>query len=209
LKEADLTGSDLDRAVSEAAKVLRAGGVVAYPTETSYGLGAVIDCKGALSRIFEIKARRKDKPLLVIIGDPAFLSELAACVPDQAKMLMERFWPGPLTILFPAKAGLPWPLCGQTGKIGLRISSHHVARALVNEVGRPVTATSANRSGLIAARTAQEVAEYLIDPAPDYILDGGPSPGGPPSSIVDVTVNPPAIIREGAIGAEDILALCG
>ncbi|MDA8161777.1 MAG: L-threonylcarbamoyladenylate synthase [Desulfobacteraceae bacterium] len=193
-----------------AADVLRQGGVVAYPTETSYGLGASIEAIDALFRIYEIKRRPQDKPLLVIVKDPSWLERLAAHIPEAAYPIMEKFWPGPLTILFSARPGLPWPLCASTGKVGVRVSSHSVAAALVERLGAPITATSANLSGHPAANTAAEVMKQLgsCPKGLDFILDAGPAHGGQPSSIVDITVDPPVILRQGAVSREDILALC-
>ena len=196
-----------------AVATLKCGGVVAYPTETSYGLGASIEAEGALDRIYKIKRRPKDKPLLVIIKDASWLGRLAARVPESAYPLMKNLWPGPLTILFPAKPGLPWPLCASTGKVGIRVSSHPVAAALVQELGVPITATSANLSGRPPANTAEEVMEQLgsgpLCKGLDFILDASPAHGGQPSSIVDITTDAPIILRQGAISQEDILALCG
>ena len=190
-----------------AVATLKCGGVVAYPTETSYGLGASIEAEGALDRIYKIKRRPKDKPLLVIIKDASWLKGLVADIPAYSLPLMERFWPGPLTILFPARPGLPSSLCASTGKIGVRISSHPIAIALLDGLGSPITATSANLTGFPSLNTAQEVMAQLVSPAPDFILDGGPSPGGLPSTIVDVTADSPVIVRQGAIGQGDIQAL--
>jgi L-threonylcarbamoyladenylate synthase len=190
--------------IDRAASILRKGGVVAYPTETSYGLGASILSFDALERIFAIKHRPKEKPLLVLVADVSELSSLAAEIPDAAVSLMERFWPGPLTILFPSKPGLPWPLCGDTGKIGVRISTHPWARALLNALGNPITATSANLSGHPSTYLAEEVASQLADPPPDLILDGGIATGHPPSTIVDASTQPFRLVRKGAIHPRDI-----
>ncbi len=200
-----VTSESLDKDLIErAARILREGGVVAFPTETSYGLGASIRNLEALERIYKIKRRPKDKPLLVLIPDISHLELLAAEIPEVVKPLAERFWPGPLTLIFRAKPDLPWPLCASTGKVGVRISSNPWAKALLEAVGHPITATSANVSGAPPATTAQEVAEALKDPAPDMILDGGRVPGMPPSTILDVSVDPPRLLRVGVIVSEDI-----
>lgn len=195
--------------VRRAVSTLKRGGVVAYPTETSYGLGASIEVECALDRIYEIKRRPKEKPLLVIIKDASWLKRLAADIPMSSYPLMERFWPGPLTILFSARPGLPSPLCASTGKIGVRVSSHPIAMALLDGFGGPVTATSANLTGFPSLNTAEEVIMQLVSPPPDFILDGGPASGGPPSTIVDVTMDPPVIVRQGAIPQGDIQVLYG
>jgi L-threonylcarbamoyladenylate synthase len=190
--------------IDRAASILRKGGVVAYPTETSYGLGASISSVAALERIFAIKHRPREKPLLVLVADVSELAGLAAEIPDAAVSLMERFWPGPLTILFPSRPGRPWPLCGDTGKIGVRISAHPWARALVKALGNPITATSANLSGHPSAYLAEDVARQLADPPPDLILDGGVTAGHPPSTIVDASTQPLRLVRKGAIDPRDI-----
>ena len=198
--------------VRRAAEVLRCGGVVAFPTETSYGLGAAVDDLQALERIYEIKKRPQDKPLLVLVDSPERLSGLADSIPPAAARLMEHFWPGPLTILFPAVPGLSWPLHCGTGKVGIRISSNPWAQALVEELGRPLTATSANVSGMAPASDAREVEEQLRSPAPDFILDGGELVPGTCSTIVDVTgteaaaglPGPVRIVRRGVIWPEEI-----
>ena len=192
-----------------AADIIKRGGVVAFPTETSYGLGASIIQTEALERIYVIKKRPRHKPLLVLISDTSDLIRLASRVPPAAVALMERLWPGPLTLLLPARPGLPWPLCADTGKVGVRISSHPWAHSLVTILGNPVTATSANLSGHPAACKAEEVADQLRSTPPDYILDGGPVSGGPPSTIIDVSIDPPEIIREGAISPKDIRDVTG
>ncbi len=199
-------------AVEQAAEVLRHGGVVAFPTETSYGLGAVVDNVRALEYIYEIKKRPQDKPLLVLVDSVERMDGLVSNISHAARKLMDHFWPGPLTILFPAAPGLAWPLHCGTGKIGIRISSNPWAQALVEKLGRPVTATSANVSGMPPAADAQEVAEQLAHPGPDFILDGGPLSHGASSTIVDVTGDESGhtygdmvrIIRPGVIGSEAI-----
>jgi len=192
------------RLVLRAAEILKQGGVVAYPTETSYGLGALVSRPEALERIYRIKNRPEGKPLLVLVAHTGQLDELVERIPAAALPLIDRFWPGPLTLLFPARPGLPRPLCGDTGKVGIRISAHPWAQALVLASGRPITATSANLSGRVSAVSAQDVASQLRDPLPDFILDGGPTPGGLPSTILDVSGAVPRLVRPGVLNPEDI-----
>ena len=187
--------------IQQTTDIIKRGGVVAFPSETTYGLAASIRHIHALERIYSIKKRPRNKPLLILISDSSQLVMLVSRIPAVAVDLIERFWPGPLTILFPARSGLPWPLCGDTKKIGIRISSHPWAQALVKALGNPMTATSANLSGHASTCTAGEVADQLRFPAPDYILDGGLTPGGAPSTILDVSTVPPHIVREGAINS--------
>ena len=190
--------------IQRAADIMRKGGVVAFPTETSYGLGASIEHINALERIYIIKKRPRHKPLLILISNISDLIHLVNKVPPAAVTLMERFWPGPLTLLFPAKPELPWPLCANTDKVGVRISSHSWAHSLVTTLGNPMTATSANLSKYPATYKAEEVADQLRSFPPDYILDGGPTSGGAPSTIIDVCTDPLKIIREGAINPKNI-----
>ncbi len=192
--------------IIRAASILKAGGVVAFPTETSYGLAAAIDHEEALQRIFLIKKRSLGKPLLVLIPTIEMLRLVAEYIPEEAKPLIERYWPGPLTILFPARKDLPFAIRGNTGKVGVRISSHPVAQALVEAVGRPVTATSANISGRAPGCSAKEVASQLTSPSPDFILDSGRVCKDQCSTIVDVCVRPIRVTRKGAIDLEDILS---
>jgi len=190
--------------IQRAADIMRKGGVIAFPTETSYGLGASTKNVYALERIYIIKKRPRYKPLLILISNISDLIHLVNQVPPSAFALMERFWPGPLTLLLPAKPELPWPLCANTDKVGVRISSNSWANSLVTALGGPITATSANLSKHPATCNAEEVKDQLQSPPPDYILDGGPTSGGRPSTIVDVCTEPFKIIREGIIDQKDI-----
>jgi L-threonylcarbamoyladenylate synthase len=190
-------------ALKEAVRVLQAGGVVAYPTETSYGLGASIEHLEAMSRIYLIKRRDTALPLLVLIAEISWLDDLVQEIPDEAHRLM-ALWPGPLTLLFRARPGLPFHLVGPDGLIGARISSHSFAHGLVTALGRPLTATSANLHGLPACHDAQEVMAQLQNPAPDLVVDGGRSSGGLPSTIVDVSVQPFRVVRKGVLGKIDL-----
>ncbi|MEZ0328665.1 MAG: L-threonylcarbamoyladenylate synthase [Dissulfuribacterales bacterium] len=190
-------------AVAEAVRVLRAGGIVAYSTETSYGLGASIEHADAMSRIYLIKKRSIALPLLVLIAEISWLDVLVQEMPDEARRLM-ALWPGPLTLLFRARPELPFHLVGPDGLIGVRISSHAFARALVQELGCPVTATSANLHGMPACHDAREVMAQLRNPAPDLVIDSGRSSGGPPSTIVDVSVRPFRVVRKGAMSEIDL-----
>ena len=189
-----------------AAAVLRRGGLVGFPTETYYGLAADPFNPDAVAALFTVKQRPRHKPILTLIGGLEQLSLLVAEVPDAFVPLMERFWPGPLTLLFPAKAGLPPGLTAGGGTIGVRMSPHPAAVELISAFGGPVTATSANRSGRSAATTAEELRASLGD-ALDMIIDGGTTPGGPPSTIVGVGEDGGIVVaRRGAVrvsGAAD------
>ncbi len=190
--------------ITEAVEILRGGGIIAYPTETFYGLGADGCNDEAVEKIFLIKGRDIKNPVSVIIGGRDDLRGIVQDIPDRALSLMERFWPGALTIVFSASANVSPLLTAGTGKIGVRISSHPIATALAGTLGRPLTATSANPSGGKVCTSAQEVMESIGDQI-DVIIDGGETPGGKGSTILDVTADPPVILREGAIPASVIL----
>ena len=182
---------------------LAQGAIISYPTESFYGLGASAYDESAVEKIFMIKGREEGKPLPVIIPDLKTLSELTADIPGIARVLIEKFWPGGLTLLLKATPDISPLLTAGTGKIGVRISSHPIAAALTLAVGSPITGTSANISGLPGCVTAEEVYTSLGNGV-DLILDGGRTAGGKGSTILDVTVNPPEIIREGMIDRKEL-----
>lgn len=184
--------------LAAAAAVLRAGGLVAFPTETFYGLGADALDTGAVARVFRAKGRPADKPLLVLVDSVTMAEALVLEMPACARPLVARHWPGPLTLVFRARPEIPPALTAGTGTIGVRLSSHPVARALVTAAGRPLTAPSANRHAGPSPRTADEVLAQLGDSL-DLVLDGGTTPGGPPSTLLDVTRMPPVVLRSGAV----------
>jgi len=191
------------KAIKDIQSVLNAGGVIAFPTDTFYGLGADPFNPNALSKIFQVKQRPADKPLLVLIHSLDQLSDLGQEVTDNARKLMERFWPGPLTLIFKAAPGLPDALTAGTGTIGVRLPGHPFTRRLLETLGRPLTAPSANISGTGELRTAQEVTSSLEDKL-DLIVDGGPAPGGKSSTVLDTTTNPPTLLREGTLTRCDL-----
>ena len=191
------------RGIEKAAQWILQGKVVAFPTETFYGLGADALDAEALQKIFRVKQREEDKPLLLLVADQAWLSGLVKDIPPRAGPLMERFWPGPLTLVFEASPHLPSLLTANTGKIGLRISSHPVAQGLVRVVGRAITATSANVSGQPGASEAGEVFRSLGKRV-GVILDGGKTAGGLGSTVVDVSGASPKIIRQGALARAEL-----
>jgi L-threonylcarbamoyladenylate synthase len=186
--------------IARAAQLMADGGVVAFPTDTVYGLACDLFNAAAVRRIFEIKGRPHRMPLIAMIADLAQWALVAESVPSGARILSERWWPGPLTIIVPAHAGIPAEVLGGGNTIGVRIPDHPVALELLRQAGRPLATTSANRSGDPAACTADDVTAALGD-AVDLILDAGPSPQGVPSTVVDCTVTPPRILREGHLNA--------
>lgn len=193
----DLVAPD-EAVLREAAHVLRRGGLVAFPTETFYGLGAAALDAAAVRRVFDVKGRPSSMPLLVLLDVASRLRDVVAEVPERARVLMDRHWPGALTLVFRAAAHLPHELTAGTGTVGVRVPRHPVPRALVAHLGVPVTAPSANPTGADPPTTADEVLAHFRD-AVDLVLDAGPTAGGAPSTVVDVTVEPPRVIRQGAV----------
>lgn len=191
--------------LAHACAVLRAGGVVAFPTETYYGLAVDPFNQAALSRLFALKGRSPDKPVLLIIDNPSQLANLVTEIPPSFPILMEKFWPGPLTLVFPGAASLPEMLTGSRGTIGVRVSSHPVARQLVRAFGRPITATSANFSGQPAAVTAGGVLAQLGLEV-DVVLDGGKTPGGLGSTLLGYQEGKVCLLRAGVISLAEIEA---
>ena len=184
--------------VARAAALLRSGGVVAFPTETVYGLGADAADARAVARVFEIKGRPRFNPLIVHIAEPGD-AEALALVDPRARELTERFWPGGLTVVLPRRAGRPVASLALAGfdTVALRCPAHPVARELLARCGRPVAAPSANRSGRLSPTAASHVRSELGD-AVDIVLDGGPCPIGVESTVVDLT-GEPTLLRPGAL----------
>lgn len=189
--------------IEEAARAILDGKVVAFPTETFYGLGAEAFHRDAVQKVFAIKGREEKNPLLVLIAERDWLPQLVKNIPPPAEALMDHFWPGPLTLIFEASSSILPQVTAGTGKIGIRLSSHPIAQALVRKVGRAVTGTSANRSGRPSTQTAEEVWEALGD-CVDAILDGGKTKGGLGSTVLDITSDPPRIVREGAVPRSEL-----
>jgi L-threonylcarbamoyladenylate synthase len=181
-----------------AAEILRSGGIVAYPTETFYGLGADALNQDAVKKIFAIKKRRFSQPLLILVPNREVIPDYVKEVPDAAHCLMDAFWPGSLTLIFAAAPQLPQGLCANTGTIAIRLSPHPVARALVETFGGAITSTSANISGQDSPAKAEQVLSQL-DKNVDLVIDGGSTAGKQPSTIVDITATPPRLVRQGAI----------
>ena len=188
-----------------AADILWKGGVVAFPTETYYGLAVDPFRSQALERLFQVKRRRKELPILVLVGETDQVPLLAREVPQVFHRLIERFWPGPLTLVCPALPTLSPLLTGNSGTVGLRQSPNKTANRLIQTFGGPVTATSANVSGFPAAVTADGVARIFSDEI-DLILDGGTTPGGKGSTLVGIEGPTLRCLREGKIAFADVQA---
>lgn len=198
----NVLAEDLMKAVG----IIKDGGVVAFPTETYYGLACDPFNKSALSRLYALKRRPPDKPVLTLVQDENHLPRLVKEIPDVFLPLMHSFWPGPLTLIFSSQEDLPEILTGYTSTVGVRVSSHPVARQLVEAAVQPLTATSANFSGQPAAVSAKEVSDQL-GPDIDFILDAGETPGGKGSTIVGLNEEGQIVlIREGVIPSEKIYA---
>ncbi len=196
----DPSHKDIDEAVS----YLEKGEVIAYPTETIFGLGADVSSKKAVKKIYDLKARDYGLPISILVSDIPMLREYVGSVSDNALRLMRRFWPGPLTILFPASSKIPKGLVTNTGRIGIRVSSHPVAAALVKRFGRAITTTSANLSGYPPALSVKHVHKYFGDKIP-CIIDAGECDPSRGSTVVDVGEDTMRIIREGSISSEDVI----
>lgn len=192
-------------AVQEAAKLIRAGAVVAIPTDTLYGLAANPFSAEAVLRVFEAKRRPPDRPLPMIAADIEQIATHVGALSKTAAALAARFWPGPLTLLMDAPRSIGPHVTAGTGRVGVRVPDSAVARAVCLAVGYPITATSANISDAPGSADPGVVEDTLGDRIA-LLLDGGSTPGGPASTIVDVTVDPPRLVRAGAISWEQVQA---
>ena len=190
--------------VKRAAGVLRSGGIAAYPSDTVYGLGADVFNDLAVLKVFSAKKRPPGMPLPVLIAETSQLRDLVEDIPSTARILMDKFWPGGLTIIFHRAPAFKSLAPADSGKIAVRLPGHPVTLRLIEELGRPMVGTSANLHGSPAALTAAEVKKQLGDVV-DFIVAGGPCPGGIESTIVDITVHPPVILRKGAITEKDLV----
>jgi len=192
-------GSPEPERIAHAATAIRSGAVIAIPTDTVYGLAADPYDEAAVAEVFAVKQRPAESALLLLVDSLAMALGCAADPSPHFLELAERFWPGPLTIVVPASARLPAAVTAGTGTIGLRHPLASIATAIIAQVGGPITATSANRSGQPDCRTAEEVSRQIGDRLP-LIVDGGPAGEVKPSTVVRITGRHPEILREGAVG---------
>lgn len=194
--------------IARAAAVLRSGGLVAFPTETVYGLGANALDPQAVSGIFRAKGRPANNPLIVHVAEAAAARELTTNWPATAQQLVDRFWPGPLSLVLPKSQRVPGLVTAGAGTVALRMPAHPVAIALIEAAGVPLAAPSANRSNLLSPTRAGHVLKGL-DGRIDLVLDGGPTSGGLESTVVDLSVDPPRLLRPGLITHGELEAVIG
>ncbi len=187
--------------------ILRQGGIVAFPTDTVYGLGAGISIAHAVERVYQIKGRPRSMALPLLLADKSQIGEVAQPVPPIAWLLADKFWPGALTMVLFKSKSVPDIVTGGGKTVAIRIPAHPIPLALARGLGTPIVGTSANLSGQPSALTADEVYAQLGDRV-DLIIDGGRCPGGRESTIIDLTGETPLILREGAISREELKQVC-
>ena len=192
--------------LQRAAQILRAGGLVAYPTDTVYGLAALPTDARAVEKLFEAKRRAPDRSVPLLLASSADLALVASDVSDVARRLIDTFWPGALTVVLRRAPSFHSTAVGET--VALRVPDHPVPRELCRLTHGPITGTSANVSGGPEPLTAEEVRQQLGE-AVELVIDGGPCRGGRPSTVVDCTVEPPRIVRAGAVGREELERAAG
>jgi L-threonylcarbamoyladenylate synthase len=199
---------NMEQAIAEAAAVIKAGGVVAYPTETFYGLGANALDKSAVRKVFRAKNRPPDKPLPVILADTELIERYTDFLSPEALKVIKELMPGPITVVFYASDEIPSILTAGTRKVAIRVPRHAYATRLAALVGGPITASSANLSGKPGLTDPGEVARAFPQTI-DLVLDGGTTPGAPATTLLDVTANPPVLLREGGVGKPVIVGVLG
>lgn len=188
----------LKSSINAAVEIILKGGVVAFPTETYYGLAVDPENESALRKLYRLKQRESEKAVLVLIENSNTIGSLVSDVPDEYRPLMAKYWPGPLTLIFPARKTLSPLLTGHSDTVGVRVSPHPVAAALVKAMGRPITATSANISGNNPAISAVDV-KSIFSNRIDYVVDGGETTGGLCSTLVGLKEGMLTVFREGQI----------
>ncbi len=195
--------SVIEKQIKQAVTILKNGGVVAYPTDTVYGLGACMTDINAVDRIFQVKGRPKGMALPVLLADFKQIAEIVTAVTPAAKRLADEFFPGALTIILPKSEYVPDIITGGGRTVAFRIPNHPVPLALVKGLGRPIVGTSANLSGQPSALSAAEVSNQIGDKI-DMVIDGGKCPGGIESTVIDLSGEKPVIRRQGAISIEKL-----
>ena len=194
--------------IAQAAAQLRQGDLVAFPTETVYGLGANATDDQAVARIFEAKGRPRFDPIIVHLADPNELHSVTASVSDDARQLADAFWPGPLTMVLPRSDSIPPIVSAGLPTVGVRVPDHPIASQLIEMAGCPIAAPSGNRFGCISPTTAEHVREQLADRV-QVILDGGPCRVGVESTVLDMTSDTPRLLRPGGVTREELEEVVG
>lgn len=197
-----------EKTLEEAAGILRAGGLVVIPTDTVYGVAGNAYLPEAVERIYHVKERPKDKAIPLLLADSEQVQEVASDIPPEACRLMEAFWPGGLTIILPKSPRLPDVVSAGGATVALRTPDHPFVLALIRALGAPLAVTSANVSGHPPATTANEAVDELRGRVA-LIVDGGMCSGGVPSTVLDLTVSPPRVLREGAVSLGEIWRVLG
>ncbi|MFC1812478.1 L-threonylcarbamoyladenylate synthase [Thermodesulfobacteriota bacterium] len=192
--------------IKAAAEIIKSGGIVFFPTQFLYGLGADALNIEAVKKVFAIKQRSLSKPISILIKNRDEIDKLVRYIPPAALRIMDSFWPGKITIVFEAKDLIPDHLTAGTGKIGIRLPEHPVAAALLNSLKNPITGTSANISDNTGCSCVPDLVPQIAEKL-DLILDAGPLKGGAGSTVIDVTPPEPRIIRKGAVSPKDIFAI--
>ena len=195
--------SDDPRALSQVAEEIKSGKLAAFPTDTVYGVGTLASNAEAVSRLYQVKGRKFNKPIPILVKGPEQLYLVAREVNSLAQQLIEKFWPGALTLILPRHPDLPDIICAGGDTVAVRMPAHVLALALIREVGAPIATTSANQSGRSSPLDAQQVM-FNLGGRIDFVLDGGPCPGGVDSTVVDTTNNILTVLRETAIPARVI-----
>jgi L-threonylcarbamoyladenylate synthase len=194
--------------IARAAAIIRGGGLVAFPTETVYGLGANAMDADSVARIFAAKGRPATNPIIVHITRTEDVARVASSMPEVAQRLAARFWPGPLSLVLPRRAEVPDHVSAGLATVAVRVPAHPVARALIESAGVPIAAPSANRSFRLSPTRAEHVIQGL-NGLIDLVLDAGPTPGGIESTVLDVTVEPPCLLRPGLLTKSEVEAVIG
>ncbi len=202
-----LSASDR-KSVERAVKLLRDGEVIAFPTDTVYGVGAHGLNEQAIEKLFAVKHRPRDRAIPFLLASAKDLGKVAREIPKEVQVLAEKFWPGALTLVVPANHRVPKILIAHGDTVAVRVPKHEVTRTLIQRLDVPLAATSANISSQVDPQTAGQVATYLNERIP-LILDGGATPGNIPSTVLDLTTDPPTIRRVGAIAPEEIELVLG
>ncbi len=192
--------------LQEAVDIILGGGMIAFPTDTTYGLGVNPFDDKAVKRVFELKQRDSSKPLIILINDKQQLSQLVTDINPIVYKLIDRYWPGPLTLIFKTSAEIASFKIGESSKIGIRLPNSHIAQELIELAKIPITASSANPSGQPSSLSAEQVSDYFGKEV-DLIVDGGPANDSRESTVLDVSTAPPRLIRAGAVSADEIMAI--